>query len=388
MRTNFVLELSMQHPEAAEAMAIFRKWYASSALLLLSLRLKPARPEWSLLIKEILEAVGMSTIIESEAAFVLDTGMQLYQEIKKTKAGLRLGGVVTAVSWLSRRQSLMTRLTFLNVVKQAVDNTQLGWLSWRIRRCLERLSFALALLDACYLLMPKKLAEATANPVGKSLRKTRWKGLRQESNRACRRYADMSTCCKEYEDAKRSMLELVFAPCGAIAGSDINWIEKTDEEIVAATMKELERLFPDEIGVALPGGAQLRKARVVKVPRSVYAAVPGRNKFRPSQATPVPNFTLAGDWTSQKFLGSMEGAVLAGKLAAEVICDRARGIKEGGGWEQLRGALDQAFATSDELSEPWALWRVSGAGQAEAETPQTGPACEHGAQRRLAYDGS
>ncbi|CAE7409183.1 pds, partial [Symbiodinium sp. CCMP2456] len=140
-------------------------------------------------------------------------------------------------------------------------------------------------------------------------------------------YADMSTCCKEYEDAKRSMLELVFAPCGAIAGSDINWIGKTDEEIVAATMKELERLCPDEIGVALPGGAQLRKARVVKVPRSVYAAVPGRNKFRPSQATPVPNFTLAGDWTSQKFLGSMEGAVLAGKLTAEVICDRARGMK-------------------------------------------------------------
>ena len=33
----------------------------------------------------------------------------------------------------------------------------------------------------------------------------------------------------------------------------------------------------------------------------------------------MPNFTLAGDWTSQKFLGSMEGAVLAGKLAAEVI---------------------------------------------------------------------
>ncbi|CAE7229765.1 unnamed protein product, partial [Symbiodinium necroappetens] len=51
---NFVLELSMQHPEAAEAMAIFRKWYTSSALLLLSLRLKPARPERSPLIKEIL----------------------------------------------------------------------------------------------------------------------------------------------------------------------------------------------------------------------------------------------------------------------------------------------------------------------------------------------
>ncbi|OLP80708.1 hypothetical protein AK812_SmicGene38836 [Symbiodinium microadriaticum] len=54
----FVLELSLQIPAAAEAMAIFRKWFASSALLLLSLRLKPARPERSPLIKEIQEAVG------------------------------------------------------------------------------------------------------------------------------------------------------------------------------------------------------------------------------------------------------------------------------------------------------------------------------------------
>ena len=54
----FVLELSLQCPAAAEAMAIFRKWYACSALLLLSLRLKPARPERPPLIKEIQEAVG------------------------------------------------------------------------------------------------------------------------------------------------------------------------------------------------------------------------------------------------------------------------------------------------------------------------------------------
>ena len=71
--------------------------------------------------------------------------------------------------------------------------------------------------------------------------------------------------------------------------------------------------------------AKLRKYAVVKTPRSVYAAVPGRNKYRPSQHTPVPNFTLAGDYTSQKFLGSMEGAVLSGKLAAEVVADKAAG---------------------------------------------------------------
>lgn len=139
-------------------------------------------------------------------------------------------------------------------------------------------------------------------------------------------YADMSTCCKEYEDEDKSMLELVFAPCSPIAGGGVNWMGKSDEEIVAATMKELERLFPTEIGEDLPdGGAKLLKHAVVKVPRSVYAAVPGRNKFRPSQETPIKNFTLAGDWTSQKFLGSMEGAIFAGKLAAEVVACKAAG---------------------------------------------------------------
>jgi 15-cis-phytoene desaturase len=138
-------------------------------------------------------------------------------------------------------------------------------------------------------------------------------------------YADMSTCCKEHYDPHKSMLELVFAPCSPIAGGKVNWIAKSDQEIIDATMIELERLFPLE--VAADGSkAKLLKFAVVKTPRSVYAAIPGRNKYRPSQKTPIPNFTLAGDWTSQKFLGSMEGAVLGGKLAAEVVANRACGI--------------------------------------------------------------
>lgn len=135
-------------------------------------------------------------------------------------------------------------------------------------------------------------------------------------------YADMSTTCKEYYDEEKSMLELVFAPCSPLAGGKVNWMGKSDDEIIHATMLELERLFPTE--VAADGSkAQLLKFAVVRTPRSVYAAIPGRNKFRPSQRTPIPNFTLAGDWTSQMFLGSMEGAVLGGKLAAEVVSERA-----------------------------------------------------------------
>jgi len=142
-------------------------------------------------------------------------------------------------------------------------------------------------------------------------------------------YADMSRTCKEYYDEEKSMLELVFAPCSPIAGGKVNWIAKTDQEIIDATMAELARLFPTEIA-ADGSKAKLRKYAVVKTPRSVYAAIPGRNKYRPSQETPIKNFVLAGDWTSQKFLGSMEGAVLGGKLAAEVVASRANGLQTKG----------------------------------------------------------
>ncbi len=121
-------------------------------------------------------------------------------------------------------------------------------------------------------------------------------------------YADMSNTCKAYEDPDKSMLELVVAPAAA-------WIDKSDAEILDATLKELEKLFPDH----LPAPAQVLKSHVVKTPRSIYTAIPGREAFRPVQTSPIANFFLAGSYTAQPFFGSMEGAVLSGKLAAQAI---------------------------------------------------------------------
>ena len=123
-------------------------------------------------------------------------------------------------------------------------------------------------------------------------------------------YADMSNTCKEYSNPDRSMLELVLAPAQ-------NWINKTDQEIIAATIAELEKLFPQHFTGKQP--AQLLKFHVVKTPRSVYKATPGRQACRPDQRTSITNFYLAGDFTMQKYLGSMEGAVLSGKQCAEAI---------------------------------------------------------------------
>lgn len=123
-------------------------------------------------------------------------------------------------------------------------------------------------------------------------------------------YADMSNTCREYANPDRSMLELVLAPAK-------DWITKSDEEIVEATLAELQKLFPQHFGTEQP--AQLLKSKVVKTPRSVYTATPGRQAHRPSQTTPISNFYLTGDYTMQRYLASMEGAVLSGKLTAQAI---------------------------------------------------------------------
>lgn len=107
-------------------------------------------------------------------------------------------------------------------------------------------------------------------------------------------YADMSTTCKEYYDDEKSMLELVFAPAK-------DWIAKTDQEIVDATLRELEILFPREI--AADGSlAKVRKFHVVKTARSVYESLAGTGALRPTQKTPISNFFLAGVSRTSSFL--------------------------------------------------------------------------------------
>jgi 15-cis-phytoene desaturase len=127
----------------------------------------------------------------------------------------------------------------------------------------------------------------------------------------------MSNTCRGYAKSDRSMLELVLAPAK-------DWINKSEEEIVRVTLTELEKLFPQHFGSDNP--AKLLKSHVVKTPRSVYTATPGRQQYRPSQVTPIPNFYLAGSYTMQPYLGSMEGAVLSGKLTAQAIAKAASEI--------------------------------------------------------------
>lgn len=130
-------------------------------------------------------------------------------------------------------------------------------------------------------------------------------------------YADMSEACVEYADANRSMLELVLAPAA-------KYMTKTDDEILQATLVELERLFPTEIKVdQSTSPAKVTKFTCVRTPTSVYETLPGMEDSRPTQTSPIANFFCAGDFSKQKYLASMEGAILSGQLAAQAVSEAA-----------------------------------------------------------------
>ena len=94
------------------------------------------------------------------------------------------------------------------------------------------------------------------------------------------------------------------------------WIPKKTEEIVAATDEQVRRLFPSARNLKLVW------SNVVKLAQSLYREAPGMEPYRPDQTTPVGNFFLAGSYTKQDYIDSMEGATMSGRLAAAAILGR------------------------------------------------------------------
>jgi 15-cis-phytoene desaturase len=82
-----------------------------------------------------------------------------------------------------------------------------------------------------------------------------------------------------------------------------------------------ERAYDDADKLGLPLRAHSQRYRIVNHPHDFYAMEPGTESLRPDQRTPIPGLALAGDYTRQPFLASMEGAVISGQRAAEAIVD-------------------------------------------------------------------
>ncbi len=120
-------------------------------------------------------------------------------------------------------------------------------------------------------------------------------------------FADLSlTSPLTYDRHGGSMVEMAVAPAAPL------W-KLSDEEIVEKCHQDLARLWP-----AVEPAKRL-KGTVVRIPNSLYREAPQSDQYRPTQQTPIPNLFLAGCYTYQDYMASMEGAVQSGLAAARAI---------------------------------------------------------------------
>ena len=90
-------------------------------------------------------------------------------------------------------------------------------------------------------------------------------------------------------------------------------MRKSVKDIVEHTDRQVRELFPSAANLTLTW------SNVVKLAQSLYREAPGMEPYRPDQSTPISNFYLAGSYTRQDYIDSMEGATMSGHLAAAAI---------------------------------------------------------------------
>ncbi|WP_172194560.1 hydroxysqualene dehydroxylase [Saccharibacillus qingshengii] len=89
-------------------------------------------------------------------------------------------------------------------------------------------------------------------------------------------------------------------------------VDLPEEEVWQRTVDSLR-----EIG--LEGVDSATDYRIIRGDENFYRLSAGSEKKRPKQVTPIPGLFLAGDYTKQPFLATMEGAVISGQRAARGI---------------------------------------------------------------------
>ena len=109
-----------------------------------------------------------------------------------------------------------------------------------------------------------------------------------------------------YKEGEGSLLQLVLTPGDP-------FIKESNENIANHVLAQVRKLFPSSRELNMTWYS------VVKLAQSLYREAPGMDVYRPSQKTPISNFFLAGSYTQQDYIDSMEGATISGFQAAQAI---------------------------------------------------------------------
>ncbi len=109
-----------------------------------------------------------------------------------------------------------------------------------------------------------------------------------------------------YREGQGSLMQVVLTPGD-------RFIPMSNEQIAQHALQQIQELFPAARSLRMTWFS------VVKLAQSLYREKPGMEPFRPPQKTPIPNFFLAGSYTQQDYIDSMEGAVISGQQAAQAV---------------------------------------------------------------------
>jgi len=123
-------------------------------------------------------------------------------------------------------------------------------------------------------------------------------------------FADLAVVSPLYDRTGGSLVSMAVAPAEPLWHLD-------DDGIARRCIQALNNLWPSV------RHAKVTHTSVVKIPNSIYREVPGSDALRPTQNTPIANLALAGDYTQQDYMASMEGAVRSGHLAARVFTSKS-----------------------------------------------------------------
>jgi zeta-carotene desaturase len=93
------------------------------------------------------------------------------------------------------------------------------------------------------------------------------------------------------------------------------------EEFVGLNKKQLVEIAMEDVRQVLPQArnAKLIHSLVIKEKRATFLPSPGIEALRPKARTTYDNLFLAGDWTATGYPATIEGAVLSGRTAAELV---------------------------------------------------------------------
>jgi zeta-carotene desaturase len=118
-----------------------------------------------------------------------------------------------------------------------------------------------------------------------------------------------------YRQGQGSLLQLVLTPGDP-------FIKEKNDAIAQHVIDQVRQLFPSARDL------NVTWSNVVKLAQSLYREAPGMDVYRPAQVTPIANFFLAGSYTHQDYIDSMEGATLSGRQAAKAILAQAEVLKQ------------------------------------------------------------